>query len=72
MGLVHQLDIKEYWTTDPVTATPFFPSAMPRDRFLSLMTFLHLNDISQYGPRGQDGYDPLFKLGRLYHKILYR
>ena len=72
MGLVHQLDIKEYWTTDPVTATPFFPSAMPRDRFLSFMTFLHLNDNSQYVPRGQDGYDPLFKLGPLYHKILYR
>lgn len=24
MGLVHQLDIKEYWTTDPLTTTSFF------------------------------------------------
>ena len=72
MGLVHQLDIKEYWMTDPVTATPFFPSVMPRDRFLSLMTFLHLNDNSQCVPRGQDGFNPLFKLGPLYHRILYR
>lgn len=72
MGLVHQLDIKEYWTTDPLTTTPFFPSVMPRDRFLSLMTFLHLNDNSEFVPRGEEGYDPLFKLGPLYQKILDR
>ena len=53
MGLVRQLDIKEYWNTDPATATPLFPNVSLRDRFLSLMTFLNLNDHSQYVPRGQ-------------------
>ena len=72
MGLVRQLDIKEYWTTDPVNATPFFPRVMSRDRFLTLMSFLHLNDNSQYIPRGQEGYNPLFKLGELYSRILDR
>ena len=70
MGLVRQLDIKAYWNTDPATATPFFPNVLLRDRFLSLKTFLDLNDNPQYVPRGQDGYDPLFKLGPLFHEIL--
>lgn len=72
MGLVNQADIKEYWTTDPVTSTPFFPSCMPRDRFQLLLSFLHLNDNSNYIPRGQEGHDPLFKLGSIYSNILRR
>ena len=31
---VSQSDINEYWSTDPVTSTPFFPATMSRDRFL--------------------------------------
>jgi hypothetical protein len=34
MGLVSQSDINEYWSTDPVTSTPFFPATMSRDHFL--------------------------------------
>ena len=35
MGLLTQMDVSEYWTVNPVTATPFFPSVMSRDRFFS-------------------------------------
>lgn len=44
MGLVHQLDIKEYWTTDPLTATPFFSKRHAKGQVFALMTFFHLND----------------------------
>ena len=72
MGLLTQMDVSEYWTVNPVTVTPFFPSVMSRDRFLLLLTFIHLNDNKEYIQRGTEGHDPLFKLGPLYHMILAR
>ena len=70
MGLLTQMDVSEYWTVSPVTATPFFPSVMSRDRFLLLLTFIHLNDNQDYILRGTEGHNRLFKLGPLYHRIL--
>nr|XP_022290940.1 piggyBac transposable element-derived protein 4-like [Crassostrea virginica] len=72
MGILTQMDVSEYWTVNPVTSTPFFPSVMSRDRFLLLLAFIHLNDNSNHIPRGMEGYDPLFKLGPIYQKILSR
>lgn len=48
MAIITQMDISEYWTVNPVTSTPFFPSVMSRDRFLLLLAFLHLNDNDKY------------------------
>lgn len=72
MGLVSQIDVSEYWTVNPVTATPFFPSVMSRDRFLLILAFFHLNDNKNYVPRGSEGFNPLFKLGPLYERMLSR
>lgn len=52
MGLVSHIDVSEYWTINPVTATPFFPSVMSRDRFLLILAFFHLKDNRYYVPRG--------------------
>ena len=70
MGLLHQEDIQDYWSKDDVLRTPFFPSVMPRDHFLNILSFFHLCDNDNYVPRGQDGYNPLFKLGTVYEDIL--
>lgn len=35
---------------------------MQRDRFISIMMFLHLNDNATYVPRGQEGHDPIHKV----------
>ena len=35
---------------------------MKRDRFSLIMKFIHLADNEAYIPKGQPGYDPLFKL----------
>ncbi|XP_069113477.1 piggyBac transposable element-derived protein 4-like [Argopecten irradians] len=70
MGLVQQLDIQDYWSGNPVINTPFFRSVMSRDRFLSLLSVLHLADNSGAVPRGQTGYSPLQKLGEPYKDIL--
>ncbi|XP_070576771.1 piggyBac transposable element-derived protein 4-like [Ptychodera flava] len=70
MGLVIHEDISDYWSTDLVLATPFFPSIMSRDRFLNVLLFFHLANNDNYIPRGRDGYDPLFKLGAVYRNIV--
>ena len=70
MGLLTQMDVSEYWAVNPVTATLFFHSVMSRDRFLLLLTFIHLNDNKEYILRGTAGHNPFFKLGPLYHRIL--
>ena len=43
---------------------------MPCDHFLNILSFFHLCDNDNYVPRGQDGYNPLFKLGTVYEDIL--
>ena len=70
MGLVSQSDIKEYWSTDTVTSTPFFPATMSRDSFLLITSFFHLANNDSYIPRGQPGPDPLFKLGSVYKRMV--
>ena len=70
MGLVHQQDVHNYWSLDLVTSTPFFGTVMPKDRFLLILKFLHFCDNEGYVPRGQEGYDPLYKLGLPYHTII--
>ena len=72
MGLLSQSDVCEYWSTNPVTSTPFFPATMSRDRFLLLTSFLHLANNDQYIARGNPGHDPLFKLGNIYKLLLHR
>ena len=72
MGLTVQEDLGDYWSTDPIMQTPFYPSIMSRDFFMNILSFLHLSDNRNYIPRGQRGYNPLFKLGEVYDNILTR
>ena len=37
MGLVTKPNLASYWSTDPSLSSPFFPSIMPRDRFLQIL-----------------------------------
>ena len=44
--------------------TPYI-KVMSRDRYQIISSFLHFNDNTDYIPRGQDGYDALFKIRKL-------
>lgn len=46
MGHIRKHVLKEYWILNDITATPVFAKYMPRDRFLSLLRFLHFADNS--------------------------
>ena len=69
MGLVKKSDLKHYWSVDTVLETPFVRSVMPRDKFMNILSFFHLNDNNTYAKKGQDGYDPRKKLGELFTSL---
>lgn len=62
MGILHLPQVKDYWSTDKILSTPWFPSIMSRDRFLTILKFLHLVDSTLQKRKGEEGYDPLFKI----------
>ena len=41
MGVLKKARIKDYWTTTPELATPFFGHVMKRDRFFVLLRYLN-------------------------------
>jgi len=59
MGIISQSDINEYWSTDAVTSTPFFPATMSRYRFLLITSFLHLANNDDFIPRENSGHNYL-------------
>ena len=62
MGFVQLPQIEQAWSTKWPFATTTFSSIIKRDRFSLILRFLHLNDSSKYVPKGQPGYDALYKL----------
>jgi len=67
MGMVKKSLIADYWSTDPIVATPVFNASMPRDRFELLLKFWHFSD-NQAMPEG----DRLFKLRGVCNAIIER
>lgn len=62
MGLLHLPQVRDYWSTNEILATPWFPSIMSRDRFFKILRYLHLFDSSKQKKRGEEGYDILYKV----------
>ena len=44
MGLNHKNYIKDYWSTDKLITTPIFGELFTRNRYLSIMWYLHFAD----------------------------
>lgn len=62
MGLSRKNDINAYWSTQECNKTPFFGSRMSKDRFLLILSNLHISDNTSAIPRGEQGHDALHKL----------
>ena len=52
MGIVKLPEMKDYWSTDPLTRQPTFPANMSRDRFNQITSKLHFVDNAV--PHGDD------------------
>ena len=44
MGLIHKNNVKDYWSTEDIISTPFFPKIMLRDEYHNILAFCHLSD----------------------------
>lgn len=54
--------LRDYWKDDWVLGVPEFAKVMPRNRFLDINRYLHLNDNSKMPARESPDVDKLFKL----------
>ena len=72
MGLVSLHRIEDHWSTSWLFASSNFSSIFKRNRFSLIMRFLHLNDSSNYVPKGQPGHDPLYKIRPFMEHLLER
>jgi len=66
MGLVKKPKIEDYWTTDPLFATPGFRAVLSRDRFKLLLQFLHFSDNEQHNDKN----DRLIKIRHILDLLL--
>ena len=62
MGLCEKPSLQSYWDEWWLTQTSNFKNVMSCNRFHLLRSFLHFNDNSRHVPKGQYGYDILFKV----------
>ena len=61
--------VKDYWSTEDIISTPFFPKIMLRDEYHNILTFFHLYDNEIYPQKGSPDYDPCKKLDFFYSYI---
>ena len=64
MGLDWRYNFREHWSTRYLSPGGF-GQVMPRNRYILLQSFLHFCDNAQQRHKGEDGYNPLFKVQRL-------
>ena len=57
---------KDYWKSEPDLMVPFISDAMPRDRFLQILSNIHINDNNAI-PQGNK--DKLYKLFPLINSL---
>lgn len=62
MGLLRLPQVSNYWSKVEIFETPWFPAIMSRDRFFFLLRYLSLVDSTGQKKKGEQGYDPLFKV----------
>ena len=61
MGIVSKPAISDYWSTSPLLKDSIFNNVMPRNRYQTILRFLHFAHNSQYNPNDPDR-DRLYKV----------
>lgn len=62
MGIHRLPSVRDYWSNDWVLGVPALTHCMTLCRFELILRYLHLNDNANQKPRGEPGYDKLFKV----------
>ena len=69
MGHIHKDKIHDYWSTNELIETPMFRKIMPRDRFISILKFLHFADNDGKPSKNSLDYDRLWKIRNIFDKL---
>jgi len=64
MGLDWRYRVSEHWSTRSLLPGGF-TKVMTRDRYLLIQSFLHFNDSSVQPKKGEEGYNPMYKVQTL-------
>ena len=67
---IHQLpETSMYWSTDPLLRVPAVADVMSKKRYEKLSQYFHLNDNKKAAAKGDDNYDPLYKVRPLLQQV---
>uniref|UniRef100_A0A8C4S1I0 PiggyBac transposable element-derived protein domain-containing protein n=1 Tax=Erpetoichthys calabaricus TaxID=27687 RepID=A0A8C4S1I0_ERPCA len=61
MGLDWRYNFREHWSTHTLSPGGF-GQVMPHDRYVLLQSFIHFCDNKKQIPRGEPGYNPMYKV----------
>lgn len=70
MGLTNRSSYELYWSVDSLLECPGFREVMSRNRFLAILSFLHLVDNTTTVPRGEPGHSKAFKIRSFVDSLL--
>ena len=70
MGYIRLPNYYAYWSTNPLTRQPGIQQIMTRDRFLSILQFLHLCNNSQALPADHEDHDRIHKIRTFMEQVL--
>ena len=70
MPITKKSVLAHYWSLQDIRDVPFFRKYMSRDRFTSILRFLHFTDNSNAPSSNDPGYDRLWKIRPIMSAIL--
>ena len=62
MCIVKKPRISDYWSRHPALHASYCSQLVSRNRFMDILSFLHVNDNTTFVPFPQDGHDPIHKV----------
>ena len=70
-GIIKKPELSQYWSTNPLLKTPIFGEMMSRNRFQTVLEFLHFNDNRNYDPNDPNR-DRTFKVRPLVENLVQK
>ena len=62
MGRMKKLTLHDYWSRNRTLHTSFCAKIMTKERFLSILSFLHISNNAEFIPFGAPDHDPVQKV----------
>ena len=70
-GIIKKPELSQYWRPNPLLKTPIFGEMMSRNRFQTILEFLHFSDNSNYDPN-EPNRDRLFKVRPIVENLVQK